>query len=80
MNSALNINTSSQPDSEFLFYLATASAVNPDAVYNEYKESIGGKFAAIRSQEDSIIRAYAFILNQPYIEKFIKNYNELFKA
>lgn len=80
MNSALNINTSSQPDAEFLFYLATASAVNPDAVYNEYKESIGGKFAAIRSQEDSIIRAYAFILNQPYIEKFIKNYNELFKA
>jgi hypothetical protein len=59
--------------------LASLAANNPTAIYNEYKNSITGKYAPIIAQEEAIRRAYSYILNPKVFETFGEAYNEIYK-
>lgn len=77
--SILNSGTESQDAVDFIWNLASLAATNPTAVYNEYKNSITGKYAPIIAQEEAIRRAYSYILNPKVFEVFGKAYNEVYK-
>lgn len=75
----LNSGTESQPDRDFIWYLAGIAANGPILITNEFKNSISSKYAPIIAQEEAIKRAYSFILNPQVFEKFAQAYNEVYK-
>lgn len=77
--SLLNSGTQSQDITDFVWNLASLAANNPTAIYNEYKNSITGKYAPIIAQEEAIRRAYSYILNPKVFETFGEAYNEIYK-
>ena len=77
--SILNSGTEAQDSADFIWNLASLAASNPTAVYNEYKNSITGKYAPIIAQEEAVRRAYSYILNPKVFEAFGEAYNEVYK-
>ena len=72
----LNENEKGIPESDFVWYIASLAAANPESVLHEYKNSFSLNFAPIAGQEEAIRTAYAFILNPKIFENFAKAYNE----
>ena len=72
----LSENEKGIPESDFVWYIASLAAVNPESVLHEYKNSFSENFAPIAGQEEAIRTAYSFILNPKIFENFAKAYNE----
>ena len=72
----LNENEKGIPESDFIWYIASLAAADPESVLHEYKNSFSINFAPIAGQEEAIRTAYAYILNPKIFENFAKAYNE----
>lgn len=72
----LNENEKGIPESDFVWYIASLAAANPESVLHEYKNSFSLNFAPIAGQEEAIRTTYTFILNPKVFESFAKAYNE----
>ena len=71
----LNRNTDHISDSQFVWWLATRAAMNPEAFYSIYKQSFINGIAPIASQEQAIMTAIASLLNGQIFHNFAKAYN-----
>lgn len=72
----LNENEKGIPESDFVWYVASLAAVNPESILHEYKNSFSENFAPIAGQEEAIRTTYAFILKPKIFENFAKAYND----
>ena len=72
----LNENEKGIPESDFVWYIASLAATNPESILHEYKDSFSLNFAPIAGQEEAIRTVYAYILNPKVFENFAKAYNE----
>lgn len=66
-------------DSDFIWYLATITAVNSKKFYKAYANAITDTFAPIPGQELAVRSAFAFIANKKIFDVFTKSYNNTVK-
>lgn len=71
----LNSEEKSYPHKDLLWNLASAAAVNPDAVMYEYQEVITSQYAPIIGQEEAIKTALSFLINPKVFNLFADAYN-----
>lgn len=65
-------------DHKFVWLLARSAAINAKSFYKEFGEilpELGDSYAALFGQESALHSMYAFYLNQPMFENFMKAYN-----
>lgn len=71
----LNIETQSLSDTQFIWWLATRAAIDPNDFYITYKNSFISGIAPIPGQEQAIMMAVAATLNGEIFNNFAKAYN-----
>lgn len=72
----LNTKTESLSDTQFVWWLATRAAMNPDDFYKAHKDNMISGIAPIPAQEQAIMTAVAGVLNGEVFSNFAKAYNK----
>lgn len=72
----LNKETKELSDTQFVWWLATRAALNPDDFYKTHKDNLISGLAPIPAQEQAIMTAVAAITNGKIFHNFAKAYNK----
>ena len=75
VNTTVNIEEKSLPDKDFLWYLASMAAADPEAILNDYSDVISGQFAPVIGQEEAIRTALSFLSDPKVFNLFADAFN-----
>lgn len=69
--STINVDMTKEDNADFIWHIASLTAVDPEAVYKEYIDSTDDpRYTPIIGQEEAIIRAYAYLVNPQVFDTF----------
>ena len=69
--STINVDMTKEDNADFIWYIASLTAVDPEAIYKEYIDSTDDpRYTPIIGQEEAIRRAYAYLINPRAFDTF----------
>lgn len=69
--STINVDMKREDNADFIWYIASLIATDPEAVYKEYIEATDDpRYTPIIGQEEAIRRAYSYLINPKTFEEF----------
>lgn len=75
VNTVINLQEKSIPDKDFLWYLASIAAADPEQVLFEYQSVISEQFAPIIGQEEAIRTSLSFLIDPKVFNLFADAHN-----
>lgn len=69
--STINVDMKKEDNADFIWYIASLIATDPEAVYKEYIEATDDpRYTPVIGQEEAIRRAYSYLVNPETFEEF----------
>lgn len=76
--STINVDMKKEDNADFIWYIASLIATDPEAVYKEYIEATDDpRYTPIIGQEEAIRRAYSYLINPKTFEEFKGYVNQI---
>lgn len=76
--STINVDMKKEDNADFIWYVASLIAADPEAVYKEYIEATNDpRYTPIIGQEEAIRRAYSYLINPKTFEEFQGYMNQI---
>ena len=69
--STINVDMKKEDNADFIWYITSLIATDPEAVYKEYIEATNDpRYTPVIGQEEAIRRAYSYLINPSIFEEF----------
>ena len=76
--STINVDMTKEDNADFIWYVASLAAVDPEAIYKEYVDATDDpRYTTVIGQEEAVRRAYAYLVNPHKFEEFQGYVNQI---